>query len=56
MTRRLPKTTRPFAPGQRHGQAICYGPTGTAKTALLARLAKMNKLTVNELVQRYKLS
>ncbi|MEQ1545813.1 hypothetical protein [Methyloglobulus sp.] len=56
MTQRLHKTTRPFAPGQRHVQAIRYGPTGTAKPALLARLAKMNKLTVQELVQRYKLS
>ena len=56
MIKRLPKTTRPFAPGQRHGQAIPYGPAATSKTVLLARLAKMNKLTDNELVQRYKLS
>jgi hypothetical protein len=59
MTRYLPNTTRPLPRvgiNQRHSHALRVGPTGKSKTALLVLLAKMKKLTVQELVQRYKLS
>lgn len=57
MNRNLPKPTPPIDPGTQPGcgQTLRRGPRGTGKTALLQALATLAGVSVEALVQRFKL-